>query len=101
MQEPAPAAPIDAGREFGRSDRVFVRASLGGTSSSTAVVTARLVDQRGASRVSLPATRIASEDTWQIELPIGSVGAGDYAVAWEAESGEHRAQTTVAFRVRR
>ena len=101
MQEPAPAAPIDAAREFGRSDRVFVRASLAGTSSSTAVVTARLVDQRGASRVSLPATRIASEDTWQIELPIGSVGAGDYAVAWEAESGEHRAQTMVAFRVRR
>jgi VWFA-related protein len=101
MQQAAPAAPIDAGREFARTDRVFVRASLAGSSSPTAVVTARLVDRRGASRVSLPVTRVASEDTWQIELPIGSVGAGEYAVAWEADSGEHRAQTMVAFRVRR
>lgn len=101
MQESTPSAPIDAGREFARSDRVFVRASLAGTSSSTAVVTARLVDRRGASRVSLPVTRIASEDTWQIELPIGSVGAGEYAVAWDAQSGDYRAQTMVAFRVRR
>ena len=101
MQEPAPVVPIDAGREFTRTDRVFVRVSLAGPSLSAAVVTARLVDRRGASRVSLPVTRVASEDTWQIELPVGSVGAGDYAVAWEAESGEHRAQTMVAFRVRR
>src|SRR4029079_12674854 len=54
MQLAAPAAPIDAGREFARTDRVFVRASLAGSSSPTAVVTARLVDRRGASRVSLP-----------------------------------------------
>jgi hypothetical protein len=75
--------------------------SLAGSSSSAAIVTARLVDRRGASRASLPVTRIAAEDTWQIELPLGSIGAGEYAVASEAESGEHRAQTLVAFRVRR
>ena len=98
MQGPAPAVPIDAGRDFARTERIFVRASLAGSSSSMAVVTARLVDRRGATRASLPVTRI--EDTWQIELPIGSIGIGEYAIACDAESGEHRAQTMVAFRVR-
>jgi len=101
MQQPAPAVPIDAGREFARTDRVFVRASLAGTSASTAVVTARLVDRRGVTRASLPVARVASEDTWQIELPIGSIGAGEYAVACDAESEGHRAETIVPFRVRR
>jgi VWFA-related protein len=101
MQEAAPAVPVAAGREFGRTDRVFVRASLAGPSSSTAAVTARLIDRRGVTRASLPATRVGSEDTWQVELPIGSIGAGEYAVAYDAEGGEQRATTMVAFRVRR
>jgi hypothetical protein len=100
MQQSTPAVPIDAGREFARTDRVFVRVSVAGTASPTANVTARLMDRRGASRVSLPVARIGSEDTWQIELPIGSIGAGEYAVAYDAESGEHRAETIVPFRVR-
>jgi VWFA-related protein len=101
MQEAAPAVPIHAGREFVRTDRVFVRASVAGTSAATAAVTARLVDRRGATRVSLPATRIASGDTWQVELPVGSIGMGEYAIALDAESGADRAQTMVPFRVGR
>jgi len=99
MQGPAPAVPVAAGREFVRTDRVFVRVSLAGTASSTAAVIARLVDRRGVSRATLTTTRVA-ENMWQIELPIGSIGSGEYAIACEAESGEHRAQTMVAFRVR-
>jgi hypothetical protein len=101
MQEAAPVVPIDAGREFVRTDRVFVRVSLAGTSASTAVVTARLMDRRGVTRASLPTARIASGDAWQIELPIGSIGNGDYAVAYDAESEGHRAETMVPFRVKR
>jgi hypothetical protein len=100
MRQAAPAVPIDAGHEFSRTDRVFVRVALGGTASSTAAVTARLVDRRGATRVSLAVTRIPSGQTWQIELPVGSIGIGEYAVAYDAESGEHRAQTLIPFRVR-
>ena len=100
MQGSAPAVPIDAGREFTRTDRVFVRVSLAGTASSTAFVTARLVDRRGVSRATLTTTRIADEPTWQIEVPIGSIGSGEYAVACDGESGEHRTQTMVPFRVR-
>jgi len=100
MQAPAPAVPIAASREFTRTDRVFVRVSLGGTASSTADVIARLVDRRGVSRATLTSTRVGTEATWQIELPIGSIGSGEYAIACEAESGEYRAKTMVAFRVR-
>jgi hypothetical protein len=101
MQESAPAVPIHAGRDFARTDRVFVRASLGGASSSTAAVTAQMLDRRGAPLVSLPAARVASEDSWQIELPLGSMGIGEYAIALGAEGGDSRAETIVAFRVRR
>jgi VWFA-related protein len=100
MLQPAPGVPIEAGRDFSRTDRVFVRVALAGTSSSSATVTARLLDRRGATRATLSVTRITSEDTWQIELPVGSIAMGDYAIACDAESGEHRAQAMAAFRVR-
>jgi hypothetical protein len=45
-------------------------------------------------------TRIASGRAWQFEMPVGSIGIGEYAVAYDAASGEHRAQTLVPFRVR-
>ncbi len=100
-QESAPAVPIHAGREFVRTDRVFVRVSLAGALSSTAAVTARVLDRRGAMLVSLPVARLASEDTWQIDLPLGSMSVGEYAIALDAEAGDNRAGTMVAFRVRR
>ena len=101
MQESAPAVPIHAGREFVRTDRVFVRVSLAGASSSTAAVTARVLDRRGATLVSLPVARVASEDSWQIDLPLGSMGLGEYAIALDAEGGDNRARSMVGFRLRR
>ena len=101
MQEPAPVVPIHAGREFVRTERVFVRVSLAGALSSAAAVTARVLDRRGAMLVSLPVARLASEDTWQIDLPLGSMSVGEYAIALDAEAGDNRAGTMVAFRVRR
>jgi hypothetical protein len=100
MQESSPAVPIYAGREFVRTDRVFVRVSLAGASSSTAAVTARVLDRRGATLVSLPVARVASEDSWQLELPLGSMGMGEYAVALDAAAGDNRARALVAFRLR-
>jgi VWFA-related protein len=102
MQEVAPAAAIRADREFVRTDRVFVRASLAGASASTATVTARLLDRRGATLVSLPVAPLAAAaDTWQLELPLGSLGIGEYAIALDAESGTSRARAVTSFRLRR
>ena len=101
MQEPAPAVPIHAGREFVRTDRVFVRVSVAGSSSSAAAVTAKVLDRRGATLVSLPITRLPADDAWQIDLPLGSMAIGEYAIALDAEAGDTRARTLVAFRVQR
>jgi hypothetical protein len=100
MQDSAPAVPVHAGREFVRTDRIFVRVSLAGTSSSAAAVTARLVDRRGATLVTLPVLRLTSDDSWQVELPLGSLAIGEYAVALDAESGEYHGGAMVPFRRR-
>jgi VWFA-related protein len=100
MQDSTPAVPVHAGREFVRTDRIFVRVSLAGTSSSAAAVSARLVDRRGATLVTLPVLRLTSDDSWQVELPLGSLAIGEYAVALDAESGEYRGGAMVPFRRR-
>jgi hypothetical protein len=101
MQESAPAVPVHAGREFVRTDRVFVRVSLAGAVSSTGAVTAQLLDRRGARLVSLPVARLASQDTWQLDLPLASLGIGEYAIELGTESGDDRARAIVPIRVRR
>jgi VWFA-related protein len=102
MQDAAPIAPIHADREFVRTERVFVRVLLAGSASSTAIVTARLLDRRGATLVSLPVAPLAAvADTWQLELPLGSLGIGEYAIALDADSGPNRATTLTPFRVKR
>jgi hypothetical protein len=101
MQESAPAVPVHAGREFVRTDRVFVRVSLAGAVSATGAVTARLLDRRGAMLVSLPVARLADEEIWQNELPLASLGIGEYAIELGAENGDNHARAIVPFRVRR
>jgi VWFA-related protein len=101
MQESAPAVPIHAGREFVRTDRVFVRVPLAGEGSPTATVTARLLDRRGAPLVALELARVTSGDAWQIELPLGSLGIGEYALALDATSGDQSTRALVPFRVQR
>jgi len=101
MQESAPAVPVHAGREFERTERIFVRVSPVGAGSSTAAVTAKLLDRRGATLVGLPVMPVAAQDTWQLELPLGSLGAGDYALELDAESGDHRDRAVVPFRLSR
>src|SRR4051812_370852 len=101
MQDLTPVAAIRADREFVRTERVFVRASLAGAASATATVTARLLDRRGATLVSLPVAPLAAAaDIWQIELPLGSLGTGEYAIALDAESGNNSARTLTPFRMR-
>ena len=101
MQEPAPPVPIHAGREFVRTDRVFVRVPLAGAGSAAATVTARLLDRRGAPLAGLEVIRLTSTEAWQTELPLGSLGIGEYALALDAEGGDQRARALVPFRVQR
>jgi len=44
-------------------------------------------------------TRLASQDTWQLDLPLSSLGIGEYALELDAESGDNRARTVVPVRL--
>lgn len=96
----APDAPIHAGREFLRTDRLLIRVLAYGRTAAAAILAGRLVDRRGATLIPLAIS--GSADGWhQLDLPLASIAPGDFAVVIEAQSGEERAETVVPLRVRR
>ena len=86
-------APIYAGREFVRTDRLLIRLHAYGKADKTATITGRLIDRRGATL--LPLAISGSPDAWQIDLPLASIAPGDFALAFEAQSGDERAEAIV------
>jgi VWFA-related protein len=92
----APAVPF-AGREFSRTDRLFVRFAVYGASASDAEVSARLMNKAGAALLELPVAKVPG--SYQIDLPLASIARGDYMVAVAAAHGEHRARALVPVRV--
>ena len=96
----APDAPVHAGREFVRTDRLAVRLRAYGTSAAAAEVTGRLIDRRGATLI--PLAIAGPSNGWHhLDLPLASIAPGDFAIVFEARSGEHRAEAIVLLRVRR
>jgi VWFA-related protein len=96
----APDAPVHAGREFVRTDRLAIRLHTYGPSAPAAEVTGRLIDRRGATLI--PLAIAGSSKGWHhLDLPLASIAPGDFAVVFEARSGEHRAEAIVPLRVRR
>ena len=96
----APDAPAHAGREFVRTDRLAIRLRTYGTSAAAAEVTGRLIDRRGATLI--PLAIAGPSNGWHhLDLPLASIAPGDFAIVFEARSGEHRAEAIVPLRVRR
>jgi len=89
-----------AGREFSRTDRVFVRFTVYGEASATAVVKARLLSRTGAElrplEVSAPRDGL---DAYQIDVPLASLARGDFVIAIAAEAGDDRAEALFPLRV--
>jgi VWFA-related protein len=85
-----PALPF-AGREFPRSDHLFLRFSVFGRSAADATVSAYLTNRSGAILLDLPITSVAGvEAVSQIQLPLASIARGDYVIAVAAvHAGEH------------
>lgn len=98
LAEGTPATPF-AGREFGRTDRVFVRFSVYGGSAPEAEVSARLTNKAGAALLELKVARMADAGSYQIELPLTSIARGDYLMAIAAAHGEERTRALVPVRV--
>jgi hypothetical protein len=90
-------APPEVGREFDRSDRLFIRAPVYG--GPEVAVTARLLNQRGAEVRVLPVTAVG-DGLYQLDLPLGVTARGDYLIAVEAVSGAESVRALVPIRVR-
>jgi hypothetical protein len=96
----SPDAPVHAGREFVRTDRLAIRIRAYGTSAASAEITGRLIDRRGATLIPL-AVAGPSNGWHHLDLPLASIAPGDFAIVLEARSGDHRAEAIVPVRVRR
>jgi len=95
-----PDAVPFAGREFVRTDRVFLRFGVYGTAAAGAEVTAQLANRLGAPLLTLPVMAMGDgEGTYQIEWPLASQARGDYLIAIAAASGDERARVLVPLRV--
>jgi hypothetical protein len=94
-----PAQPF-AGREFTRTDRLFVRFSVYGTSAPDADVSAQLTNKGGTTLLDLPVMKPEGlRGLYQLELPLTSIARGDYLVAIAAAHGEERTRALVPLRV--
>jgi hypothetical protein len=89
-----------AGREFTRTDRLFIRFGVHGELARQAAVSARLLNRTGASLLPLTvAAQDAPEGGYEIDLPLASVARGDYLVEITAVAGDDRARELVPVRV--
>ena len=99
LAEGRQAAPF-AGREFNRTDRVFVRFSVYGASASAAAVSARLTTRAGAPLLELALAKMSDADAaYQIDVPIASIARGDYLIAVAAAHGEESTRALVPLRI--
>jgi VWFA-related protein len=89
-----------AGREFIRTDHLFVRFSVYGAAAFEADVSARLTSKAGTTLLELPVAKMAGAETaYQIDLPLASIARGDYLIAVAAAHGEERTRALVPLRV--
>jgi hypothetical protein len=97
--EGAPTPPF-AGREFTRSDRLFVRVPVYGSAASMAMLSARLLNRAGAALLPLTiAPKAAGDGVYEIVLPLSAIARGDYVIAVAAEAGDDRAEAFVPLRI--
>jgi VWFA-related protein len=89
-----------AGREFRRTERVFVRFRVYGATAAEADVSAHLLNKAGATLATLPLIAIAGpEMTYEIDVPIASIARGDYLIAVAAAHGDESTRALVPLRV--
>ena len=86
-----------AGRQFDRTDRIFIRFDALGSAAAGATVSVALLGRHGAKLADLPLTR--SPRGYQIDLPVAAVGRGEYVISIAAVNGPASATALVAIRV--
>lgn len=94
----ATPAPVIS-REFSRTERLLLRFQAYGPAGTTPTVTLRLLNSQGKSMATLPAPTRTTDGTFEEELALGSLAAGEYLVEIAAEDPVGRTQVLVAIRV--
>ena len=95
----APQPMPFAGREFIRTDRLFVRFAIRGAAASEAAVSAQLTNKTGTALLPLPVVRMERAAEYQIDLPLASIARGDYLISIAARQGDERVRALVPLRV--
>jgi len=89
-----------AGREFIRTDRLFLRFAVYGTVASAADLSAQLTTRTGATLMTLPVAPMPGAGTrFQMDVPLASIARGDYLIAVTAVHGDEHARALVPVRV--
>ena len=90
-----PAPHPFAGRDFTRTDRLFLRLALYDAGAGPAVAVAgRLVSRTGRTLTALPVALLPGRPgTYQIDLALQSVAPGDYVIAIEASRGADKVES--------
>ena len=94
---PSTAPAVD--REFSRADRLLIRIDAYAPGGVVPAVTARLLNRGGGAMVDIPLQ--ATGSTFEAELPLSSLGAGEYMIEFTAKADSGTTQETIAFRVGR
>ncbi len=94
---PSAAPAVD--REFSRADRLLIRIDAYAPGGVVPTVTARLLNRSGGAMVDIPLQ--ATGSTFEAELQLSSLGAGEYMIEFTAKAESGTTQETIAFRVGR
>jgi VWFA-related protein len=95
-----PAAPPAVDREFSRTERLLIRVEGYAPGGQTPAVTGRLLNRAGTAMADLTLKQ-AANGSFETELPLASLAAGEYLIEFTAETESGKAQEMVAFRVGR
>jgi hypothetical protein len=98
MLESDPQAAPVAAREFSRAERLLIRVPAYSPDGSPHV-SATLASRLGSSMRELPVTAGPRPHTYQFDLPLAGLAAGDYVVQLLLKSPDGQAKDSLDFRV--
>ena len=96
--DPETAPTVD--REFSRTERLLIRVDGYAPGGTTPTVSGRLLNRSGSSMADIPFTS-AGGATFEAELPLSALAAGEYLLEFNASTESGKAQDTIAFRINR
>jgi VWFA-related protein len=95
-----PNTPPTVDREFSRAERLLLQIDAYAPGGVVPTLTAQLLNRSGAKMSDFTIAR-GTSGSFEIELPLSSLAAGEYLIEFTAKTESGSAQETIAFRVGR